>query len=864
MEINIENSILIFDEAHNIEDVARAFDEAHNIEDVAREAASVDLDLQALQEAHTSFHTATMYSDKPEVYRPLMECLGELMSWMERTAGGPDMRPKEFAATEMMASGSKMLGGLEDAGLSPDRVQDLWLKYNIAKQHEAKAEFAQEGEAANQAVPSHVKQAGVGSAALGVVGRLLIVLRLMYGQSEPSPPAQPSMNLVNLVGQQTISASVALVSTAATLKQEDDMVMKKTTKRRQADTLNTNNKSKQAGEVLLMSTTSSSGSISNSVVPLHGTKETAEEGQEKTMRASSADKKQAPVMMRTTGAHLGVKVEPAEDQQEVSCSSSSSSGEDNDESTASGSDDFQVISHEVRRGRESHSRCQHAGAATVTKLLPSTNQQQQQQQGAACQTAGRRLSSAKALCSLVTTSMPLRVLINPDDCKTLPSTHSDTARTVNMTKAVRSPSASAQKEGLEAATRDPATSIMPLLDPCCMKTNHGGAATSIMPLLDPWCMKTNHQSPLGVLNANQAAAGTSAAAGSAAVDESAEASTAGLSSPGGGGGGFVREHIAASTAGATTSTTADSVIFGTSISVPTSATAATATNCSCAADYRLVVRRSVCQKENYYSRRGGLPKGPDSSRGIRGGKRSTRYPVLAGGGLSNTIMSAAAANDHLMDGEPSTYSTQHLLLPSGAATSTQATVGTQSGTQWSTLVIGVHLGLWCMHPAVAMKAISQSAHTVVLTSGTLAPLDTFASELGTEFRVRLEAPHVVDMMKQVWAGVIPCGPSGSCLTGTYKNTSSLEYQDNMGQAVLQSCKSIPDGVLFFVSSYSLIDLLTTRWKATGLWTQLQAEKSVFVEPKESGRVFEEALTGYKGAIEAGDGALLIAVCKGKV
>lgn len=37
-------------------------------------------------------------------------------------------------------------------------------------------------------------------------------------------------------------------------------------------------------------------------------------------------------------------------------------------------------------------------------------------------------------------------------------------------------------------------------------------------------------------------------------------------------------------------------------------------------------------------------------------------------------------------------------------------------------------------------------------SGTLSPLDSFASELGTQFHVRLEAPHVVDMTRQVRVG----------------------------------------------------------------------------------------------------------------
>lgn len=41
------------------------------------------------------------------------------------------------------------------------------------------------------------------------------------------------------------------------------------------------------------------------------------------------------------------------------------------------------------------------------------------------------------------------------------------------------------------------------------------------------------------------------------------------------------------------------------------------------------------------------------------------------------------------------------------------------------------------------------ARSVLLTSGTLSPLDSFSGELGLDFHVKLEAPHVVDINRQV-------------------------------------------------------------------------------------------------------------------
>jgi Fanconi anemia group J protein len=52
------------------------------------------------------------------------------------------------------------------------------------------------------------------------------------------------------------------------------------------------------------------------------------------------------------------------------------------------------------------------------------------------------------------------------------------------------------------------------------------------------------------------------------------------------------------------------------------------------------------------------------------------------------------------------------------------------------------------------KSLSEVARSVLLTSGTLSPLDSFSGELGLNFHIKLEAPHVVDMSRQVGVGQV--------------------------------------------------------------------------------------------------------------
>lgn len=85
-------------------------------------------------------------------------------------------------------------------------------------------------------------------------------------------------------------------------------------------------------------------------------------------------------------------------------------------------------------------------------------------------------------------------------------------------------------------------------------------------------------------------------------------------------------------------------------------------------------------------------------------------------------------------------------------------------------------------------------------------------QLGATFPVKLEAPHVVDVRRQVWAGAISHGADGCMLQATFKHADTPAFQDSVGSSVVAVCKVVPDGVLMFLPSYSMLDRLMTRWK----------------------------------------------------
>ncbi|KAF1326665.1 Fanconi anemia group j, partial [Globisporangium splendens] len=180
--------------------------------------------------------------------------------------------------------------------------------------------------------------------------------------------------------------------------------------------------------------------------------------------------------------------------------------------------------------------------------------------------------------------------------------------------------------------------------------------------------------------------------------------------------------------------------------------------------------------------------------------------------------------------------------------------------------------IWCLNAAVAFSDVVKQCRSVILTSGTLSPMDSFAGELGTDFPIRLEANHVVNMRKQVFAGAIMNGPGRVDLSATFKNQQEFRYQDSMGQLLLQYVNVIPGGVLMFFPSYSLMDKLVARWQQTGVWAEVDAVKTMFSEPRKAGKDFDALLDDYKyevanaGAGRSGTktGAVFLAVYRGKV
>jgi len=189
---------------------------------------------------------------------------------------------------------------------------------------------------------------------------------------------------------------------------------------------------------------------------------------------------------------------------------------------------------------------------------------------------------------------------------------------------------------------------------------------------------------------------------------------------------------------------------------------------------------------------------------------------------------------------------------------------------------GKTLSYWCFSPSVAMQELKAlGVRSFVLASGTLTPMASFATELGLPFPIRLSGKHVVDPASQVCCGVVLSGDVGTSgpvsLNGSYENRENPEYKMALGAQLSTVAGGTPGGVLVFFPSYSVMEKTVEFWKTCRVWESLTGSGSslpnrpVFLEPR-SASEFPALLAGFNAACDRPDGrgALLFAVCKGKV
>lgn len=178
---------------------------------------------------------------------------------------------------------------------------------------------------------------------------------------------------------------------------------------------------------------------------------------------------------------------------------------------------------------------------------------------------------------------------------------------------------------------------------------------------------------------------------------------------------------------------------------------------------------------------------------------------------------------------------------------------------------GKVVNFWCFNPGYGMKGLlNLGVHSIIVTSGTLSPLPPLISELGIPINITLENKHVITK-EQVFVSVIRSGPDNEPLISTFKNRGNDAYLTSLGRTIANFARIIPEGLLVFFPSYTVLNQCKEHWEQSGIWNQIFSQKEIFVEPQGK-RQLKEVMDNYYSRIyqPGSKGACFLAVCRGKV
>ena len=175
------------------------------------------------------------------------------------------------------------------------------------------------------------------------------------------------------------------------------------------------------------------------------------------------------------------------------------------------------------------------------------------------------------------------------------------------------------------------------------------------------------------------------------------------------------------------------------------------------------------------------------------------------------------------------------------------------------------LHIYCFNPGLGFKGVmDQNFYSTIITSGTLAPIDSMESELKYNFNYKLENTHVISDSQFNFC-VLASSPNNNIEFNFNKeNRDKTEMVIELGYTILELSKITPGGILIFFGSYNMLDNYVKKWADHNLISEFSKYKEFFQDRRDSR---ENKLILEKYQLANSDrkklkGAILLSVCRG--
>ncbi|KAJ3057218.1 DNA-dependent ATPase of the nucleotide excision repair factor 4 complex [Rhizophlyctis rosea] len=172
------------------------------------------------------------------------------------------------------------------------------------------------------------------------------------------------------------------------------------------------------------------------------------------------------------------------------------------------------------------------------------------------------------------------------------------------------------------------------------------------------------------------------------------------------------------------------------------------------------------------------------------------------------------------------------------------------------------LHLTCLDATLAIKPVFERFSSVIITSGTLSPMELYPTLLG--FQPVVTESYQMTLTRTCFLPLtITRGSDQVAISSKFEVRNDLAVVRNFGNILLEYAKIVPDGLVCFFPSYLYMESIVASWNDLGMLQDLLKYKLIFIETPDAAET-SLALENYRAACDNGRGAVLLSVARGKV
>lgn len=168
----------------------------------------------------------------------------------------------------------------------------------------------------------------------------------------------------------------------------------------------------------------------------------------------------------------------------------------------------------------------------------------------------------------------------------------------------------------------------------------------------------------------------------------------------------------------------------------------------------------------------------------------------------------------------------------------------------------------CLDAAIAIKPVFDRFSSVIITSGTISPLEMYPKMLG--FSTVVQESYSMTLARRSFLPMIVTrGSDQATISTSFQVRNEPSVVRNYGNLLTEFAKITPDGLVVFFPSYLYMESIISMWQGMGILNEVWKYKLILVETPDAQET-SLALETYRTACCNGRGAVLLCVARGKV